>query len=460
MFRKTRHIHMVGIGGSGMSGIAEVLLNQGYLVSGSDLGAAAAVLHLRALGAQIGRGHSAANIEGADVVVYSSAVRPDNVELVEARRRRVPVIPRAEMLAELMRRHYGIAVAGSHGKTTTTSLVAAVLEAADYDPTIVVGGRVTAMGSSARAGGGEFMVVEADESDGSFLRLTPTWAIVTNVDEEHLDHYGSLAELEETFLRFINKVPFYGAAILCLDHPNLQALIPRVERRLITYGVSSQADFTASDIEIRESSTRFRVRRRGQELGSITLKVPGQHYAHNALAAIALGLELEIPFAVCCEALERFGGVERRFQIKGERGGILVVDDYGHHPTEVLATLAAAKAGWDRRLVVVFQPHRYSRSQRLLDQFARAFYHADVLIVTEIYAAGEEPIAGISGARIAEAIRAHGHRGVGFAAPLDGALALLREQVRPGDLVLTLGAGDVWKVGEGLLTGLEAGAGS
>ena len=455
MFRKTRHIHMVGIGGSGMSGIAEVLLTQGFVVSGSDLAAGPVVGHLRDLGARIELGHRAANVEGADVVVYSSAVKPDNVELEEARRQRIPVIPRAEMLAELMRRHYGIAVAGSHGKTTTTSLVAAVLEAAEFDPTIVVGGRVTTLGTSARAGAGEFMVVEADESDGSFLRLTPTWAIVTNVDEEHLDYYGSLAELEETFLRFINKVPFYGAAILCLDNPNLQALIPRIERRLITYGVSSQADFTASDIEIRGSSTSFHVRHRGADLGRVTLKVPGQHYAYNALAAIALGLELEIPFAVCREALEGFNGVERRFQIKGERAEVLVVDDYGHHPTEVQATLAAAKAGWDRRLVVVFQPHRYSRSRLLLDQFARSFYHAELVIVTEIYPAGEEPIAGISGAKMADAIRAHGHRNVSFAAGLDGALALLREQVRPGDLVLTLGAGDVWKVGERLLAVLE-----
>ncbi len=457
MFKKYQQIHFVGIGGAGMSGIAEVLLNMGYRITGSDLKRTETVERLEQMGAKVFTGHDPAHIEGAHVVVYSSAVAGDNPEVHAARARQIPVIPRAEMLAELMRLKYGIAVAGTHGKTTTTSMLAALLDAGGFDPTVVVGGRVKALGSNARLGQGEFLVAEADESDGSFLTLTPTMAVVTTVDAEHLDYYGSLEAVRETFLAFVNKVPFYGAAVLCLDEPNIQLMIPRVQKRLITYGLETSADLTGRHVVLSGLSSRFEVLYRGQVLGECRLQVPGRHNVQNALAAVLVGLDLEIPFTVIQAALARFSGVQRRFQIKGEAGGVLVVDDYGHHPAEIRATLAAAKAGFDRRVVTVFQPHRYTRTLHLRQEFLTAFYQADVLAVMDIYPAGEAPIAGVHARDLAEGIAAHGHREVIY---LDNdrqrILDFLCDTVRPGDLVLTLGAGDVGSLSDPLLARLSA----
>ncbi|MBI2206159.1 MAG: UDP-N-acetylmuramate--L-alanine ligase [Candidatus Rokubacteria bacterium] len=452
MFKRYRHIHFVGIGGIGMSGIAEILINLGYRVTGSDVTRSETVERLEQLGAKVFIGHDAGNVEGAHVVVYSSAVARDNVEVQAARQRQVPAIPRAEMLAELMRLKYGVAVAGTHGKTTTTSMVGAVLAEGRYDPTIVVGGRVAALGSNARLGQGEFLVAEADESDGSFLRLTPTIAVVTTIDAEHLDYYADLDAIRDAFVTFVNKVPFYGAAVLCLDEPNIQTLLPRVEKRVITYGLDPAADLVARHVELRGLTSRFEVVHGGTLLGECRLAVPGRHNVLNALAAIGVGLDLEIPFVTIQKALAGFTGVQRRFQVRGEAGGILVVDDYGHHPAEVRATLAAARAGFDRRIVTVFQPHRYTRTRHLRQEFVTAFNQADVLLVLDIYAAGEAPIPGVTAADLAEAIRAHGHRHVTYlggdrAAVVDH----LVDTVRRGDLVLTLGAGDVGQLGPELL---------
>jgi UDP-N-acetylmuramate--alanine ligase len=456
MFRRYQHIHFVGIGGVGMSGIAEVLLNLGYRVTGSDQRRGEAVERLEQLGAKVFVGHDAANIADAHVVVYSSAVAPDNVEVAQARARQVPVIARAEMLAELMRLKYGIAVAGTHGKTTTTSMVAAVLAEGRLDPTVVVGGRVRSLGTNARLGQGEYMVVEADESDGSFLRLTPTIAIVTTIDAEHLDHYGTLERLSAAFLAFVNKVPFYGAAVLCLDQPGVQLLIPGVQKRIITYGLESAATVTAHRLTLSGLSSRFEVLHRGHPLGECTLRVPGRHNVLNALAAIAVGLDLEIPFVTIQRALGEFSGVQRRFQVRGEPGGVLVVDDYGHHPAEIRATLAAAKDGFDRRVVTVFQPHRYTRTRHLRQDFLTAFNQSDALVVMDIYPAGEAPIAGVTGQDLADAIRAHGHRDVVYLNnDRERILAYLEEVLRPGDLVLTLGAGDVGQLGQALVDRLE-----
>jgi UDP-N-acetylmuramate--alanine ligase len=457
MFKKYQQIHFVGIGGAGMSGIAEVLLNMGYRVTGSDLRRAETVERLERLGAKVFAGHDPAHIEGAHVVVYSSAVAKDNPEVQAARGRQIPVIPRAEMLAELMRLKYGVAVAGTHGKTTTTSMLAALLGAGGFDPTVVVGGRIQGLGSNARLGQGEFLVAEADESDGSFLRLTPTIAVVTTVDGEHLDYYPDLEAIRETFLAFINKVPFYGAAVLCLDQPNIQLLIPRVAKRLVTYGLETSADLTARRVALSGMASRFEVVYRGQALGECGLQVPGHHNVLNALAAIAVGLDLEIPFHVIQTALAKFSGVQRRFQIKGETDGVLVVDDYGHHPAEIRATLAAAKAGFDRRVITVFQPHRYTRTFHLRQEFLTSFYQTDVLLVMDIYPAGEAPIEGVHARDLAEGIAAHGHREVVY---LDNdrqrILDFLCDTVRPGDLVLTLGAGDVGSLSDQLLTRLSA----
>jgi UDP-N-acetylmuramate--alanine ligase len=458
MFKRYQHIHFVGIAGVGMSGIAEILMALGYRVSGSDVKRTDTVERLERLGAKVVVGHDATNIEGAHVVVYSSAVRRDNVELRAAQQRQIPIIGRAEMLAELMRLKYGIAVAGTHGKTTTTSLVGAVLAEGHLDPTIVVGGRVTSLGSNARVGQGDFLVAEADESDGSFLKLAPTIAVVTTIDAEHLDHYGSLEAIREAFLAFVNKVPFYGAAVLCLDEPNIQLLLPRVEKRVITYGLDSGADLVARRVQLAGLSSRFDVTRRGTVLGECTLRIPGRHNVLNALAAIAVGLDLEIPFTTITAALAGFAGVQRRFQIRGTAAGVTVVDDYGHHPAEIRATLAAAKAGFDARVVTVFQPHRYTRTQHLHQDFLTAFNQADVLIVMDIYAAGEPPIPGVSAADLAEGIRAHGHRDVTF---LGSDRARIVDHVceisRPGDLVITLGAGDVSQLAADILRRLEAG---
>jgi len=457
MFKRYQHIHFVGIGGIGMSGIAEILLNLGYQVSGSDQKRNETVERLERLGAKIHIGHAAANVEGAHVLVYSSAVSRDNVEVQAARQHQVPTIPRAEMLAELMRLKYGIAVAGTHGKTTTTSLVAAVLGEGRLDPTIVVGGRVSHLGSNARLGQGEFLVAEADESDGSFLKLAPTIAVVTTIDAEHLDHYGTLEAIRAAFLTFVNKVPFYGSVVLCLDQPNIQMLLPHVEKRLITYGLESGADLVARRLQLSGMTSRFEVHHRGNLLGECTLQIPGRHNVLNALAAIGVGLDLEIPFRTIQTALAGFAGVQRRFQIRGTVGGVTVVDDYGHHPAEIRATLAAAKAGFDCRVVTVFQPHRYSRTQHLRQEFLTAFNQADVVVVMDIYAAGEAPIAGVSAADLVEGIRAHGHRHVTY---LGGDRARIVDYVceisRPGDLVLTLGAGDVSQMGSDILRRLDA----
>jgi UDP-N-acetylmuramate--alanine ligase len=458
MFRRIQRIHFVGIGGIGMCGLAELLHNQGYRVSGSDLREGPTVARLRSLGVEIAIGHEAAHVGSADVVVYSSAVRPGNPELVEADRRKIPVIPRAEMLAELMRLQHGIAVAGTHGKTTTTSLVAHVLDQAGLDPTAVIGGRVLAPGTDptgARIGRGRFLVAEADESDGSFLRLAPVVAVITNIDPEHLEHYGSIAALHDAFVRFANQVPFWGVAVLCLDHPGVQAILPRTTRRTTTYGFAHQADFVATDVETVGWGMRFEARHRGEKLGTVRLRIPGRHNVANALATLAVALEVDVPFATAAEALESFVGIERRFESKGEARGVRVVDDYGHHPAEIRATLGAARGLHDGRIVVVFQPHRYTRTRDLFDEFATAFIDADVLFLTGIYAAGEEAIPGIEASALAEAARAHGHRDVRFVADLDSLAGAVADESRPGDLVVTLGAGNVHTVGPALLRILE-----
>jgi len=430
-----------------MSGIAEVLLTLGYRVTGSDARRSDTVERLERLGAKVYLGH-----EAAHVVVYSSAVARDNVEVQAARQRGVPVIGRAEMLAELMRLKYGIAIAGTHGKTTTTSMVAAVLGAGGFDPTVVVGGRVHGLGANARLGQGEFLVAEADESDGSFLKLSPTIAVVTTVDAEHLDHYADLDAIVSAFLTFVNKVPFYGAAVVCLDDQNLQRMIPRIDKRVVTYGLEAGADLMARRLSFAEMRSEFEVVHRGKSLGPVTLQVPGRHNVLNALAAAAVGLDLEMPFDKIQTALASFAGVQRRFQIRGEAQGVLVVDDYGHHPAEVRATLAAAQAGFDRRVITVFQPHRYSRTQHLWNDFLTAFYQSDVLIVMDIYAAGEAPIEGVHARDLADGIAAHGHREVLYLGGDRAAIVdYLYESTRAGDLVLTLGAGDVGLLGGELL---------
>jgi UDP-N-acetylmuramate--alanine ligase len=456
MFKKIKHIHFVGIGGIGMSGIAEVLLNLGYKVSGSDLRESDTTRRLSQLGGEIRIGHRAENIEEPHVVVISSAVKKDNVEVVAAREKQVPVIPRAEMLAELMRLKYGVAIAGAHGKTTTTSLVATVLAAGGIDPTVVIGGKLNSLGSNAKLGQGEFLVAEADESDGSFLKLSPTIAVVTNIDAEHLDYYKDINEIKDAFLQFINKVPFYGVAILCLDQPHIQSLIPQIEKRYLTYGMNSQADYQAKDVTFKPLGSKFRVVNHTGDLGWFELSVPGLHNVSNSIAAIAVARELEVDLEVIRRALKDFSGVQRRFQIKGEAKGVLVVDDYGHHPTEVRATLAAAKAALGRRVVCVFQPHRYTRTKHLLEEFFTAFNQADRVIIMDIYAAGEHPLPGVSGQAVYEGIRKYGHKDVAYLGSRDEIVKHLCETLRDGDLLLTLGAGDVWKLGESVLEGLRS----
>jgi UDP-N-acetylmuramate--alanine ligase len=451
VFRKARQIHFVGVGGSGMSGIAEILVNLGYHVSGSDLASGDATRRLKRLGAKISRGHKADHVASADVVVVSSAVKAENPEIVEARRRKIPVIPRAEMLAEIMRMKYGVAVAGAHGKTSTTAMIAVVLTAGGLDPTVVIGGRVKALRSGAKLGGGEFMVAEADESDGSFLKMKPTIAVVTNIDREHLDHYTDLGDIQDAFVQFLARVPFYGAAVVCLDEPNLRAILPRVDRKIVTYGLSSDADLVATEVVFEGFGSSYVARFRGEKLGPVRLPVPGRHSVYNSLAAVAVGLELDVPFGKVAKALARFQAVDRRFQRKGEAFGATVVDDYGHHPTEIQATLAAAREGFGARTLVAFQPHRYSRTSALLEEFGRAFVLADRVIVTSVYAAGEAPLPGIDGAAVADALVRHGHRAVSYEPRLDRIPNRLKELVLPGDLVITLGAGDIWKAGEAFL---------
>ena len=456
MLQKKHKIHFVGIGGIGMSGIAEVLLNLGYAVSGSDLQASDATRRLAALGAQVFVGHLEQNIAGdPSVVVISTAVKYSNPEVMEARRRRIPVIPRAEMLAELMRMKFGVAVAGSHGKTTTTSMISAVLSAAGLDPTMVIGGQLHMLGSNAKMGQGDIMVAEADESDGSFLILSPTVAVVTNIDKEHMDYHGTMERLTENFLAFINKVPFYGVAILCLDDAHVRGLLPKVRKRFTTYGLSAEAEFSAEVLEMSPAGVAFTALHRGKALGKVRLRSPGKHSATNSLAAIAVAHELEVPFVHVAQALEAFSGIRRRFEIKGEPKGVMVIDDYGHHPAEIRATIGAIRDSWKRPLTVIFQPHRYTRTRDLFDEFLTAFEGADRLVLTEIYAAGEDPIAGASGEALYQALRRQGHLEVAYVADKDDIVAQVAGKLRPGDVALTLGAGDIYKIGEALVEALQ-----
>ena len=457
MFRKRdTRIHFVGIGGIGMSGLAEVLLTLGYGVSGTDMKESDTTRRLSSLGATIHYGHQPEHLGEADVVVISSAVKPTNPEVQEARMRGIPVIPRAEMLAELMRMKYGVAVAGSHGKTTTTSLVATVLRAGGLDPTAVIGGKLPSLGSNARLGQGEYLVAEADESDGSFMKLSPTVAVVTNIDPEHLDHYGTLDKLKQTFVDFINKVPFYGLAVLCLDHAHVQAILPSVEKRHVTYGLSPQADYRATNISFDGLRSKFTAVIRNQTMGAVELAMPGLHNVLNSLAVLAVSDFLGIDFDIYRNALAGFSGVGRRFTVRGEAGGVMVVDDYGHHPAEVRATLAGARSGFpERRVVAAFQPHRYTRTRDLMGEFARAFNEAEIVAVCDVYAAGEDPIEGITSARLVEEMRAQGHRGAVYVPKRADIAGVLLPRLRDGDIFITLGAGDVWQVGEDVLSSLR-----
>jgi UDP-N-acetylmuramate--alanine ligase len=443
-FRNFQRIHMVGIGGIGMSGIAEVLLTLGYSVSGSDTKPSAITERLQSLGATIFEGHRAENVVDAHVVVISSAVNAANPEVIEAHKRKIPVIPRAEMLAELMRLKYGIAVAGAHGKTTTTSMVASIMASAHLDPTFVIGGKVNQAGTTARVGRGDYFVVEADESDRSFLMFAPVVAVVTTIDREHLDQYSSLEDIQSAFMQFVNRVPFYGAAILCLDEPNVQAIIPNVKRPIITYGTSSQADLVISDIQLRGLESEFRLTYNGEDLGLFQLPhPPGIHNVRNAAAAAAVALYLNVPSDLIREGLAKFAGVGRRFDIKGVVNEITVVDDYGHHPAEIRATLEAARGCKFNRLLVLFQPHRFSRTQHLWDEFSRAFNQADVLALLDIYAASEEPIPGVTSEALANSIREAGHKNVQYYRSTKEATAFLLQEARPGDAILTIGAGNI-----------------
>jgi UDP-N-acetylmuramate--alanine ligase len=456
MFRgRVRSIHFVGIGGIGMSGIAEVLLAHGFEVSGSDQRESETVARLRGLGATVHIGHRAENTAKADVLVFSSAVKKDNPELRAARAQSIPVIPRAEMLAELMRLKDGIAIAGSHGKTTTTSLVATVLREAGLDPTVVIGGKLNALGTNAARGAGNLLVTEADESDGSFLHLTPTIAVITNIDAEHLDYYGDHEQVKNAFVSFANRVPFYGLVIACLDHPHVQDVLPRIDKRIATYGLATQAEYRAKDPEVQGLLTSFEVVRRGSSLGQFVVRMPGLHNVLNALSTIAVCDELGVPLEQIKRSLASFTGVQRRFTIVGEHAGVTIVDDYGHHPAEVQVTLEAAQRAYGRRLLVAFQPHRYSRTKHCFDELTRAFNRADVLLLSDVYAAGEEPIAGADSATLAASVRAHGHRDVTHVPSVDDLASALHERARPGDVVITMGAGNITNVGRSLLAKLE-----
>jgi UDP-N-acetylmuramate--alanine ligase len=448
---RVRHVHFVGIGGIGMSGLAEILRTLDFDVSGSDLKPNENTRRLEGLGVRVFIGHAADNVGGADVLVYSSAIDPHNPEIARARALEVPIIPRAEMLAELMRVRYAITIAGSHGKTTTTSLVATVLRAAGLDPTVVVGGKVNALGSNARLGEGDLFVAEADESDGSFLKLTPTIAVVTNIDPEHLDYYKTHEAVKEAFVQYANRVPFYGLCVMCIDHPSVQEVLPRIERRHVTYGVARQADYRAKNARYEGLATHFDAFRRDEPLGRFVIQMPGAHNALNALSVIAVADELEVPLDVTRDAIAGFHGVQRRFTVLGQpgftkggkRGEVMIVDDYGHHPAEIEATLDAAQRGFDRRVVVAFQPHRYTRTKLLFDEFTRAFNKADVVVVTDVYPGGEKPIEGATGEALAEAIRAHGHHAVTYVRDKKHVAQALRDVVEPGDIVIALGAGDI-----------------
>ncbi len=462
MFAKIQHIHFVGIGGIGMSGIAEVLLNLGYKISGSDLKSSPVTQRLAGLGATIFEGHSSENVTGAEVVVVSSAITPDNPEVTEARNLHIPVIRRAEMLAELMRLKYGVAIAGMHGKTTTTSMVAAVLAAGGLDPTVVVGGRVDAMGSNARLGRSQYLVAEADESDRSFLKLSPILAVVTNIDREHMDCYRDMRDVKRTFLDFMSRVPFYGTVVLCNDDPVLRRLMPQVQRRVMTYGTRRGSDFhiklAACELNAGEHHplSRFQVNYRGKGLGEFTLRVPGTHNLLNATAAIAVGIGLDVSLEHIRTALDNFRGVDRRFQLRGTTAGVSVIDDYGHHPTEIRATLAAARQCGYRRIHVIFQPHRYSRTQSLLDEFAKSFQAADSIFVLEIYGASEKPIEGITGESLARRIQELGGQEARYVRSFAEAAEAVSTLADEGDMILTLGAGSVFQLGPMILEKLQA----
>lgn len=456
MFFKPQPVHFVGIGGIGMSGLAEILLGMGYPVSGSDLRTSAITDGLAGRGATIYLGHQAANLRDARAVVVSSAVPAGNPELVEARRLGLPIIPRGELLAELMRLKFGIAVAGSHGKTTTTSMIAAIMTHAGLDPTVVVGGRVGMMGgANARLGKSDYLVVESDESDGSFLKLAPILAVVTNIDREHLDHYADIEQIRDAFSTFVGKLPFYGAAILCLDDENIQRILPSLNRRVVTYGTGAQADLRVSHSAAGHMASQFQLTFRGASLGCFKLRVPGAHNALNAAAAAAIALELEIPVEQIREALERFTGVDRRFEVRGVERGVTVIDDYGHHPTEIRATLAAARACHLRRVHVLFQPHRYSRTRALLDDFARAFHDADSVFVLDIYGASEKPIEGLSSRQLVDRIQAFGHRDAHYSGAMEAGIAAVAGHAREGDAIITLGAGSISQAGAQILEELK-----
>jgi UDP-N-acetylmuramate--alanine ligase len=455
MFERYKIIHFIGIGGIGMSGIAEVLFNLGYVVTGSDLKESETTRRLGGMGIRVSRGHHGDNVEGAHVVVISSAVGDNNPEVKEAIRRGVPVIPRAEMLAELGRLKYALLVAGSHGKTTATSLLSTVLAYAGFDPTVVIGGRLKAFGTNARLGRGEFMVAEADESDGSFLKLNPTVGVVTNIDMEHMDYFGTMPALKDAFLTFMNKVPFYGLSVLCIDDDNVRSLLPEVHRRVLTYGFSEDAELTAENLGSGFMSVSFDASLRGQPLGKFRVPVAGRHNVLNTLAAIGVAIQLQIPVATIQESLAGFEGIQRRLELKGEAGGVRVYDDYGHHPTEITATLRATRESIEGgRLVVLFQPHRYTRTERLMDEFAGSFEDADEVVLMEIYPASEKSIKGVTSSALMERM---GRPSVKVARDRDEAVGLLSAMVRKGDIVLTLGAGDVYKAGEALLESLKGG---
>jgi UDP-N-acetylmuramate--alanine ligase len=457
MFSSIKKLHFVGIGGIGMSGIAEILLDQGFTITGSDKAASDNTERLQALGAKVFIGHEAKNLEAdVDVLVYSSAVAPDNPEIAEAQRRKIPVIRRAEMLAEVMRLKYGIGIAGTHGKTTTTSMISLVLMEGGVDPTVIVGGRLRGLaGSNARLGKGDFIVVEADEFDRSFLSITPTIAVLTTLETDHLDCYRDLEDIKSAFIQFASKVPFYGFVVLCLDEPALQEIMPKIKKKIITYGLNGQADLQAVDIRHKESTTAFVVVKDGQELGEIVLQIPGKHNVQNALAAIAVGLELQVPFGKVKAGIEKFTGVFRRWEVKADIGGIMVVDDYAHHPTEIAATLAGVKAGWRRRVVCVFQPHLYSRTRDFYEDFGRSFFNADVLVLTDVYPAREEPIQGITGELIANTAKEYGHKHVHYVPDKKQIPEFLMQLKRRGDIIITMGAGDIWKFGEEFINKLK-----
>ena len=458
IFGQTRHIHMVGIGGIGMSGMAEILLLKDYKVTGSDANKGETIPRLEKLGAEISIGHDAENIEGADVVVYTSAVKAEeNIETKAALEQGIPVIKRAEMLAELMRMKYGIGIAGTHGKTTTTTLTGHVVQDGSFDPTIIVGGKVHSFSkTNAVVGEGDIFVVEADEFDRTFLRLSPSLAVITNVEADHLDIYDNLDDVKQAFIDFANKVPFYGAVVLCLDDSNVRSIIPQIDRRIISYGLTPQAQIRAVDIEPDQFNTTFTVLNNDEKLGDITLKAPGEHNVKNALAAVAIGIELNIKFKEIKSGLERYEGVFRRFQLKAEIDDIMVIDDYAHHPTEVQATLDAARSGWeDRRIIAVFQPHLYSRTQNLYKEFGLSFFDAEVCVITDVYPSREEPIEGVTGKLIADAAKEYGHRQVYYVEDKKALPAKLKDLAQPGDVIITMGAGDIYEYGQEFVNILE-----